>query len=150
MIPYAVIFTKYLHFYPLLAGLFQRGRMTASQTRSSCCHHDPQTTLSTITCRGTIPKSPKDAYDYHSERFRIETFFSDQKSRGFNIHKSHISDPVRLNRLMIAACLAYIWIIFLGTTHFSYTLSRKPKPIIRTADNCFRHVFIFHITFLRL
>jgi hypothetical protein len=26
----------------------------------------------------------------------IETFFSDQKSRGFNIHKSHLSDTVRL------------------------------------------------------
>ena len=45
----------------------------------------------------------------------IETFFSDQKSRGFNIHKNHISDPIRLSRLKIAACLAYIWIIFLGT-----------------------------------
>jgi hypothetical protein len=47
-------------------------------------------------------------------RMRIETFFSDQKSRGFNIHKSHVSDPVRLARILIAACLAYIWMIFLG------------------------------------
>lgn len=47
-------------------------------------------------------------------RFRIETFFSDQKSRGFNIHKSHLSDPDRIARLLIAACLAYIWIIYLG------------------------------------
>ena len=30
------------------------------------------------------------------------------------MHKSHISDPERLARLMIAACLAYIWIIYLG------------------------------------
>ena len=34
--------------------------------------------------------------------------FSDQKSRGFHIHQSHISDPQRLSRLLIAACLAYI------------------------------------------
>jgi Transposase DDE domain len=33
------------------------------------------------------------------KRFRIETFFSDQKSRGFHIHKSHISDVQRLSRL---------------------------------------------------
>ena len=45
---------------------------------------------------------------------RIETFFSDQKSRGFHIHKSHISDPQRLSRLLIAACLAYIWVVYLG------------------------------------
>jgi len=58
--------------------------------------------------------SVEDAYAYYSKRFRIETFFSDQKSRGFNIHKSHLSDPKRLSRLLIAACLAYIWIVYLG------------------------------------
>jgi len=51
---------------------------------------------------------------YH-KRFRIETFFADQKSRGFHLQKSHISDPQRLSRLLIAACLAYIWIVYLGT-----------------------------------
>jgi hypothetical protein len=44
----------------------------------------------------------------YEKRFRIETFFSDQKSRGVHIHKSHISDAQRLSRLLIAACLAYI------------------------------------------
>src|SRR5439155_1126663 len=43
-----------------------------------------------------------------------ETFFSDQKSRGFNIHKSHLTDPQRLSRLLIASCLAYIWLVYLG------------------------------------
>lgn len=56
----------------------------------------------------------EEACYWYSKRCRIETFFSDQKSRGFNLHKSHISDPARLARLMIAACLAYIWIIYLG------------------------------------
>ena len=32
----------------------------------------------------------------YKKRGHIETFFSDQKSRGFNIDKSHLSDPVRL------------------------------------------------------
>jgi hypothetical protein len=45
----------------------------------------------------------------------IETFFADQKSRGFHIHKSHIADPQRLSRLLIAACLAYIWLVYLGS-----------------------------------
>jgi hypothetical protein len=52
------------------------------------------------------------ACDYYSRRFTIETFFSDQKSRGFNIDKSHLSCPERLTRLMFASCLAYLWIIF--------------------------------------
>ena len=54
----------------------------------------------------------EEACRYYQKRFRIETFFSDQKSRGFHIHKSHISDPQRLSRLLIAACLAYIWIVY--------------------------------------
>lgn len=51
---------------------------------------------------------------WYAKRFQIETFFSDEKSRGFNLHKSHLSDPDRLARLMVAACLAYLWIIYLG------------------------------------
>ncbi len=54
------------------------------------------------------------ACKYYRRRFQIETFFSDQKSRGFHIHKSHLSDPARLSRLLIAACLAYIWMICQG------------------------------------
>ena len=50
----------------------------------------------------------EEACYWYEKRFQIETFFSDRKSRGFHLHKSHISDPVRLSRLMIAASLAYI------------------------------------------
>ena len=56
--------------------------------------------------------SAEDAIDYYTKRFRIETFFSDQKSRGFNIHKSHLTDPQRLSRLLIASYLAYIWLVY--------------------------------------
>ena len=60
-------------------------------------------------------ETAEEACRYYQKRFRIETFFSDQKSRGFHIHKSHIADPQRLSRLLIAACLAYIWIVYLGS-----------------------------------
>jgi Transposase DDE domain len=56
-----------------------------------------------------------EACHLYAKRFRIETFFSDQKSRGFYLHKSHLSAPQRLSRLLMAACLAYIWIVYLGT-----------------------------------
>jgi len=58
--------------------------------------------------------SADEACRLYAKRFCIETFFSDQKSRGFHLHKSHLSDPTRLTRLLMAACLAYIWIIYLG------------------------------------
>ena len=51
---------------------------------------------------------------WYKKRFRIETLFSDQKGRGFNLHKSHLSEPERLKRLMIVTSLAYIWLIYLA------------------------------------
>jgi hypothetical protein len=55
-----------------------------------------------------------EAVAQYKKRAQIETFFSEQKSRGFNIHKSHLSEPARLCRLLIASCLAYLWIVYLG------------------------------------
>ncbi len=52
---------------------------------------------------------------WYQKRMRIKTFFSDQKSRGFQLDKSHLSDPRRVMRLMLAACFAYLWVIYLGT-----------------------------------
>jgi hypothetical protein len=74
----------------------------------------------------------EEACRYYQKRFRIETFFSDQKSRGFHLHKSHISDPQRLSRLLIAACLAYIWIVYLGS------LCEKEgwRNVIHRSDRC--------------
>lgn len=57
---------------------------------------------------------PDEAVYWYKKRFQIETFFSDEKSRGFFLHKSHLADPQRLSNLMIAACLAYLWIVYLG------------------------------------
>lgn len=54
------------------------------------------------------------ALAHYRNRAHIETLFSDQKSRGFQLHKSHLRDPARLSRLLIAACLAYLWVVYLG------------------------------------
>ncbi|NKQ35689.1 MAG: IS4 family transposase [Chloroflexi bacterium] len=74
----------------------------------------------------------EEACYWYGKRFRIETFFSDQKSRGFHLQKSHISDPERMSRLLIAACLAYIWIIYLGV------IAKRDQwvAIIHRTDRC--------------
>ena len=77
-------------------------------------------------------ESAEHACTYYKKRFRIETFFSDQKSRGFHLHKSHLSDPDRLARLKIGACLAYIWIIYLGVMAWEDGW----MPLIHRADRC--------------
>jgi hypothetical protein len=50
-------------------------------------------------------RSIQTACDWYRKRAHIETFFSDQ---------NHLSDPTRVMRLMLAACFAYLWIIYLG------------------------------------
>jgi hypothetical protein len=58
--------------------------------------------------------NPQQACTYYQRRALIETLFSDQKSRGFHIHKSHLADPDRVARLLLASSLAYLWLIYLG------------------------------------
>jgi hypothetical protein len=69
---------------------------------------------------------------WYRRRMRIETFFSDQKSRGFHLDKSHVSDPARLSRILMAACLTYIWMIFLGT----HVHQRGLVSVIHRSDRC--------------
>lgn len=83
---------------------------------------------------------------YYQRRYRIETFFSDQKSRGFHIHKSHLSEPDRVSRLLLAACLAYIWMILQGLQVIAQKLSgcidrtdRQDKSIFRLGLDWLRH-----------
>jgi hypothetical protein len=88
-------------------------------------YHEPQYLVSNMA-------TAEEACRLYEKRFRIETFFSDQKSRGFHIHKSHISDVQRLSRLLIAACLAYIWIVYLG----SVCEKDQWRPIIHRRKRC--------------
>lgn len=56
----------------------------------------------------------EEACHWYRRRFRIETLFSDAKGRGFHVDKSHLADPARLSRLLIAMSLAYVWMLRLG------------------------------------
>ena len=73
-----------------------------------------------------------EAIYWYKKRFQIETFFSDEKSRGFDLDKSHLSDPERLAILMIAACLAYLWIIYLGLV----AVRKNWIKVIHRTDRC--------------
>lgn len=74
----------------------------------------------------------EEAYHFYQRRFRIETFFSDQKSRGFYLSHSHISDTSHLERLLIGLCLAYLWIVCLG----AWVVQTGRVPLIHRADRC--------------
>lgn len=86
----------------------------------------------------------EEACAYYQQRFLIETFFSDQKSRGFQLHKSHLRHPERLARLLIAACLAYIWMIYLGVQALSDEVRRR----IHRGDRCDLSLFQLGMTLM--
>ena len=76
--------------------------------------------------------SPLKVRQCYKKRQQIETFFSDLKTKGFYIHKSHISDLRRLGNLMLAACLGYIWVVLLG----EYALNKGLNRIFHRTDRC--------------
>jgi hypothetical protein len=73
-----------------------------------------------------------EAYRWYRQRFKIETLFSDMKSRGFNLHKSGLYKPERASRLLIAVALAYIWTVYLG----ALALQKGWNKIIHRTDRC--------------
>jgi len=92
----------------------------------------------------TTLSDPQAAVNWYRHRFRIETFFADQKSRGFQIDTSHLTDPARLARLLIATCLAYLWIVYLGTV----AIEDGWLPVLQRATRCDLSLFQVGLTFL--
>ena len=74
----------------------------------------------------------EEAYHFYRYRFHIETFFSDQKSRGLYLGHSHISDTSHLERLLIGLCLAYLWIVCLG----AWVVQTGRLALIHRTDRC--------------
>ena len=87
----------------------------------------------------------EEACSYYRKRFKIETMFSDKKSRGFHIHKSHLSDPERVARLLLASCLAYIWMIYLGV---SVKADEAKRCLIDRTDRTDKSLFRLGIDWL--
>jgi hypothetical protein len=93
---------------------------------------------------------------YYRRRFRVETLFSDKKSRGFHIEKSHLSDPSRLVCLLLATSLAYIWLVHLGMMVFHDETKRSlvdrthrtDKSLFRLGLDWLKHVLTHGLDFI--
>ena len=79
---------------------------------------------------------------WYRKRFGIETSFSDKKSRGFYLCHSHLSDPARLCRLLIATCLAYYWMVCLGVE----VVRRGWQSLIHRGERCDLSLFQLGLT----
>ncbi|MCB7129425.1 MAG: IS4 family transposase [Candidatus Brocadiales bacterium] len=56
----------------------------------------------------------KEAKYWYRKRFKIETLFSDLKGRGFNLDKCRLIHPARVDRLLMAVAIAYLFVVFWG------------------------------------
>ena len=71
----------------------------------------------------------QEAKRWYRHRFKIETLFSDLKGRGFKIDKSRLKEPARVNRLLMAVAIAYIFVVFWGVEAI---LSGAINQMVRT------------------
>jgi len=53
--------------------------------------------------------NPDKALSQYRKRWAIECLFGDSKTRGFNLEDTHITDPKKLNTLMVVIALATAW-----------------------------------------
>ena len=54
------------------------------------------------------------AKKWYRFRYYIETFFSDVKRRGFDLDRTRLSSPTRVNRLILVVAIVYIFTISCG------------------------------------
>ena len=88
----------------------------------------------------------KDICRFYHKRFKVETLFSDQKSRGFNIHKSHLRHPERVAVLMVAVSLAYMWMVYLGS---EVTDDEKKRKLIDRSNRTDKSLFRLGLDWLK-
>ena len=62
----------------------------------------------------TNQSSIKVTWRLYKRRMWIEEMFGDMKSNGFDLEKSRLWHAERLNRLMLAVSLVYIWLVAVG------------------------------------
>lgn len=62
----------------------------------------------------------------YGKRYWIEEMFSDHKSRGLNLEKTRLTDSDRLQKLLVAVTLAYLWLMQIG---FSVVTTGETKQV---------------------
>ena len=68
----------------------------------------------------------EESLEVYAKRFWIEEMFSDHKSRGLNLEKTRLTDANRLQKLLVAVTIAYLWLMEIG---FSVVSAGNPKQV---------------------
>lgn len=73
----------------------------------------------------------------YSWRFWIEPLFGDFKDRGFRLGQTRLRDPERLSRLLLVACIAFVWTLSVG----SHVFHSPKQRLVDRADRTDRSFF---------
>lgn len=83
--------------------------------------------------------SPGDnAIETYAERWQIETLFACLKGRGFNLEDTHVTNRLRIKRLLVLAVVAFCWAHRSGEWQHEHVKPIKVKTHQRLARSIFR------------
>lgn len=82
-------------------------------------------------------------------RMWVEEMYGDLKGHGFDLEATHLNDTDRISRLVLAACITFVWLITLGSwvvkrgfRHFVDRKDRRDKSYFRIGwdwlEDCLR------------
>lgn len=93
----------------------------------------------------TNTDNPDAALLVYSWRFWIEPLFGDFKGRGFRLGDTRLRDPARLSRLLLVACVAFLWTLSVGS-HVRHTPYQR---LVDRADRDDRSLFQLGYRYLK-
>jgi hypothetical protein len=83
-------------------------------------------------------KKTEQAIESYKERWQIETLFSCLKGRGFNLEDTHVTQRLRIKRLLIVPVIAFCWAHRTGEWQHEKVKKIKVKKHERLAKSIFR------------
>lgn len=86
---------------------------------------------------------PENSQEFYKERWQIEMCFKAMKSSGFDIEKTHLTDIVRIEKLLLLIMIAFVWCYKVGI----YLNTVKPIKI-KTHGRKAKSIFKYGLYFL--
>lgn len=87
----------------------------------------------------------------YARRMEIEEMFGDMKGHGFDLEATHLRDAQRISRLVLGVCIAYLWLISIGSwvvknglRHLIDVKSRRDKSYFRLGWDWLARCLRFH------
>lgn len=104
------------------------------------------------------PDLPRPIIKAYKQRMWMEEMFGDMKGHGFDLESTHLRDAQRIERLMLGVCIAFVWLITLGSwvvkngyRHLIDVNSRRDKSYFRLGwdwtERCIRLGLTVHLRF---